>query len=66
MPKSEKPVTFTPDELAQHLSASAQKLITDEQVVEIAETGNLISDDGTIELIRFVAFLNGVFANDTE
>ena len=62
----DKPITFTPEELAQHLSASAQKLITDEQVVEIAETGNLISDENTVDLIRYLAFLNGVFSNDTE
>ena len=66
MPKSEKSVTFTPDELAQHLSASAQKLITPEQVVEIAETGNLISDDGKVDLIRYIAFISGEFSNDAE
>lgn len=63
MPKSE---TFTPEELAQAFSASAQKLITAEQVIEIAENGNLISDNGTIDLIHYIAFLNGVFSNDAE
>lgn len=66
MPKSEKNIAFTPGELAQTPSASAQKLITAEQVIEIAENGNLISDNGTIDLIRYIAFLNGVFSNDAE
>ncbi|HBT78387.1 MAG TPA: hypothetical protein DEB39_16010 [Planctomycetaceae bacterium] len=63
---SEKPVAFTPGELAQRLSASAQKLITAEQVTEIAETGNLLSGDGTVDLVRYLAFLNGMFSNDAE
>ena len=62
----DKPITFAVDELAQHLSVSAQKLITAEQVDEIAEAGNLISDDGTIDLICLIAFLNGAFSNDAE
>ena len=66
MPKPEKSLSFAPEELAQRLSASAQKLITPEQAVEIAETGNLISEDGTVDLVKYIAYLAGEFSNDAE
>jgi len=51
------PTALTPDKLAKLLSVSAKRLITAEQVTEIAEAGNLLSADGTINLIHYTAFL---------
>ena len=51
------PTALTPETLAKLLSVSAKRLITPEQVTEIAEAGNLLSTDGTVNLIRFTAYL---------
>jgi hypothetical protein len=51
------PTSLTPETLAKLLSVSAKRLITPEQVTEIAEDGNLLSTDGKINLIPFTAFL---------
>ena len=51
------PTSLTPETLAKLLSVSAKRLITPEQVTEIAENGNLLSTDGNINLIHFTAFL---------
>jgi len=48
---------LTPDNLAKLLSVSAKRLITPEQVTEIAEAGNLLSTDGKVNLIHYTAFL---------
>ena len=50
---------LTPENLAKLLSVSARRLITPEQVTEIAEAGNLLSTDGKINLIHYTAFLIG-------
>ncbi len=51
------PTALTPDNLAKLLSASVKRVITPEQVLEIAEAGELFAADGTINLIRYTAFL---------
>ena len=53
------PAALSPETLAKLLSASAKRVITEEQVLEIAETGNLLSVDGTINLVQYTAFLIG-------
>jgi len=53
------PTALTPEDLAKLLSVSAKRLITVEQVTEIAEAGNLISTEGTINLIHYTAFMIG-------
>jgi hypothetical protein len=51
------PAALTPAALARLLSVSAKRLITTEQVTEIAESGNLLSTDGTLNLLQYTAFL---------
>ena len=51
------PTALTPESLAKLLSVSAKRLITPEQITEIAEVGNLLSTDGKINLIHYTAFL---------
>ena len=53
------PTALTPEDLAKLLSVSAKRLITVEQVTEIAEAGNLISTDGKLNLICYTAYLIG-------
>jgi len=53
------PTALSPEDLAKLLSASAKRLITTEQVMEIAEEGNLLSTDGLINLIQYTAYLIG-------
>ena len=53
------PTALTPEDLAKLLSVSAKRLITTEQVTEIAEAGNLLSTDGKLNLIFYTAYLIG-------
>ena len=53
------PTALTPENLAKLLSVSAKRLITTQQVTEIAEAGNLLSTDGLINLIQYTAYLIG-------
>ena len=53
------PTALMPETLAKLLSVSAKRLITPEQVTEIAEDGNLLSETGTINLIHYVSYLIG-------
>ena len=53
------PTALTPEDLAKLLSVSAKRLITTEQVTEIAETGNLLSTDGKVNLIHYTSYLIG-------
>jgi len=53
------PTALTPEMLAKLLSASVNRPITAEQVLEIAEDGNLLAVDGTINLVKYTAFLLG-------
>jgi len=57
MPDKLDPTALIPEDLAKLLSVSAKRLITTEQVTEIAEAGNLLSTDNLINLIHFTAFL---------
>jgi len=51
------PTALSPEMLAKLLSAAAKRQITEEQVQEVAEAGNLLSLDGTVNLVRYTAFL---------
>ncbi|HBT76704.1 MAG TPA: hypothetical protein DEB39_07215 [Planctomycetaceae bacterium] len=51
------PGKLTPETLALLLTNAGQRLITAEQVRYIAEQGNLLSVDDTINLIQYTAFL---------
>ena len=63
MPKeTKKPLeitAITPSDLAAVLSNSFRRKVTEEQVLEIAEAGNLLAGDGTINLIHYTAYLAG-------
>jgi len=48
-----------PSELATVLSSAYRRKITEEQVLAVAEAGNLLATDGTINLIQYTAFLAG-------
>ncbi len=53
------PGKLTPETLAKLLSASIKRVITAEQVLKIAEAGNLLSTGGTINLVQYAAFVVG-------
>jgi len=57
MTKALDPTALLPEDLAKILSVSAKRLITPEQVTEIAEEGNLLATDGMINLIQYTAYL---------
>ncbi len=57
MPEKLDPGKLTPETLALLLTNAGQRLITAEQVRYIAERGNLLSVDDTINLIQYTAFL---------
>ncbi|HUU97572.1 MAG TPA: hypothetical protein VM487_17695 [Phycisphaerae bacterium] len=44
-------------EVARVLSSASGRQITEEQVRDLAERGNLLKPDGTISLIEYTAFL---------
>jgi hypothetical protein len=51
------PGKLKPETLALLLTNAGQRLITEEQVRLIADAGNLLSADETINLIQYTAFL---------
>lgn len=53
------PAALTPEALSNLLSASIKRRVTVESVTEIAEAGNIMSADGTINLVMYTAFLLG-------
>jgi len=57
--KSLEITAMKPSEVAAVLSSAYRRKITEEQVREVAEAGNLLSDDGTINLVQYTAFLAG-------
>ncbi len=59
MPEQLNPAALTPETLARLLSASIKRVVTEEQVLEIAEAGNLLSTGGTINLVQYAAFVVG-------
>ena len=56
-PKPLKLTSLTVADAARVLSSASGREITEDQVREIAERGGLVADDGTINLIEYVAFL---------
>ncbi len=55
-----KPLEITamkPSDLAVVLSSAFRRKITEEQVLAVAKVGNLLSGDGTINLLQYTAFL---------
>jgi hypothetical protein len=50
---------LSPGDLATLLSQSLRRPITEEQVREIAESGDLLSENQSINLVKFTAFLAG-------
>lgn len=59
MAKKLDPGKLTPETLALLLTNAGQKRVTESQVTEIAEAGGLLAPDGTINLVRYAAFLAG-------
>ncbi|HUW34140.1 MAG TPA: hypothetical protein VM223_21240 [Planctomycetota bacterium] len=51
-------------EAAKVLSSASGRQITDEQIREIAEQGELLRPDGTISLLDYTAFLIEEYAKD--
>ena len=54
-----KMTALTPAQAARILSAAYRRRITEEQVREVAEDGQLLRADGTFSLIEYVAYLAG-------
>ncbi len=57
---SKNPLEITaisPPDLAQLLSNAFRQQITEDQILQVAREGNLLSADGTINLIHYTAFL---------
>ena len=48
---------FTPERLAKILSQAFRRQITTEQVEAIIDAGNLRAADGTVNLLRYTAWL---------
>ena len=51
--------SLSPVDLATLFSRSLRRPITEQQVRDIAEAGNLLTDNDTINLIEFTAYLAG-------
>jgi len=56
---------ISPSDLATLFSRSLRRPVTEQQVRDIAEAGNILSDTDTINLIEYTAYLAGEvnFAN---
>ena len=50
---------ISPSDLATLLSRSLKRPVTEQQVRDIAEAGNLLSEADTINLIEYTAYLAG-------
>ena len=57
--ESLKITALTPIQAAKILGAAHKRRISEEQVRQVAETGQLLRADGTFSLIDYVAFLAG-------
>ena len=57
--------SLPPESLAKILSAAYRRNITVEQITEIATEGELLSDEGTINLLEFTAYLLKRDKNDS-
>ncbi len=56
--------SITPADLAKLLAGVIRRKITEDQIREIAEAGDLLSTAGTINLIRLTAYLLKMEANN--
>lgn len=52
-----KITALTPEELATLLSQASRRAISGQDVLAIAERGELLAPDGTINLVDYTAFL---------
>lgn len=57
MAKTVKITALTPQELAKLLSAASRKTVSAADIRAIAETAGILSENGTINLIEYTAFL---------
>jgi len=57
MDKPIKITSLTPEELALLLSRASRKSISGQDVLAIARTAGIVSDNGTLNLLAFTAFL---------
>ena len=57
MPEKLNPNALAPGMLALMLTNAGQRLVTEKQVRDIAEAGNLLSSNDKINLIQYCAFL---------
>jgi len=67
MPQQTLKITaLTVSEAARVLASASGKSITEEDVLTVAEQGNLIAADGTINLLEYAAFLVGELGHGTD
>jgi len=64
--KTLKITALTVAETARVLASASGKSITEEDVRTVAEQGNLIAADGTINLLEYTAFLIRELAHGTD
>lgn len=57
MGKSIKITALTPQDLAKLLSGASRKAVSAADIRAIAETAGILSENGTINLIEYTAFL---------
>ena len=57
MPEKINPAALKPGTLALLLTNAGQRLVTEAQVRNVAEAGNLLSANDTINLIQYTAFV---------
>jgi hypothetical protein len=57
MDKPIKITALTPEELALLLSRASRRTISGQDVLAIARTAGIVTDNGTINLLAFTAFL---------
>lgn len=55
---------LTPEALSRLLSAAYRRNITADNVAEIADEGELLSDSGMVDLLEFAAYLLKVDKNE--
>lgn len=60
------PGKLTPDTLALLLSNAGQRRISEEQVRQIVEAGDLLAVDGTVNIVQYAAFLAKEADNSNE
>lgn len=57
--ESIKITALTPTQAAKVLAAAYKRQITEDQVRQVVDEGNLLRADGTFSLIEYVAYLAG-------